>query len=96
MLNCFIKKYKKIEIKTEEFFMDVNDLSIVVIIAIIIGSIISLILYYLPTIIAFGKGKTNKWAVFALNFFLGWSLIAWVIALVWALKQDIVDTRYRY
>ena len=47
------------------------------------------VLYFLPTIIAFGKSKRDAGAILALNFFLGWTAIGWVVALVWALKQDV-------
>ena len=43
--------------------------------------------YFIPTIIAFRKGRDNRISILALNFFLGWSLIGWVISLVWALKE---------
>ena len=44
------------------------------------------LLYFLPSIL--GNYKHNFWSIFALNLLLGWSLIGWVIALVWALKKD--------
>ncbi len=44
--------------------------------------------YFLPFTIAFHKKRTNTGAIFALNLFLGWSLIGWVVALVWALKDE--------
>lgn len=47
-----------------------------------------IVLYFVPTIVAFSKGKRNSGAVFALNFFLGITIIGWVISLVWALTQD--------
>jgi len=46
--------------------------------------------YFLPFAIAFHKRRANTGAIFALNLFLGWSLIGWVVALVWALKQEQV------
>jgi hypothetical protein len=48
-----------------------------------------LLLYFLPTIIALVRSKRDTLAIFVLNFCLGWSVIGWVIALVWALKQDV-------
>ena len=45
-------------------------------------------LYFLPTIIVISRRKRNAVAVGALNFFLGWTLIGWVVALVWALAHD--------
>lgn len=44
--------------------------------------------YFLPTIIAVLGKKSNAGGVFAVNLFLGWTLIGWVIALVWALSSD--------
>lgn len=44
--------------------------------------------YFLPTIIALVRERHDKFSIFMLNFFLGWSLIGWVIALIWACKSD--------
>jgi len=52
-----------------------------------------LVPYFLPTIIAILRQKTNTGAIFALNLFLGWSLIGWVISLIWALSSDNVRTQ---
>jgi ABC-type sugar transport system permease subunit len=46
--------------------------------------------YFLPFAIAFNRRRANTGAIFALNLFLVWSLIGWVIALVWALKDENV------
>ncbi|QWD69210.1 superinfection immunity protein [Polynucleobacter sp. VK25] len=55
----------------------------------IILTILSLF-YFLPFAIAFNKKRANSGAIFALNLFLGWSLIGWVVALVWAMKDEQV------
>lgn len=47
------------------------------------------ILYFLPAIIALARSKRDAVSILVLNFFLGWTAIGWVIALVWALKQDV-------
>jgi hypothetical protein len=44
--------------------------------------------YWIPTILTVSNKKANAGAIGALNFFLGWTLIGWVIALVWALTVD--------
>ncbi len=49
--------------------------------------LILIIPYFIPSFIAFSRKKTNAGAIFALNLFLGWSLIGWVVALVWALSN---------
>ena len=46
--------------------------------------------YFLPFAVAFNRKRANTGAIFALNLFLGWSLIGWVLALVWALKEEQV------
>ncbi len=45
-------------------------------------------LYFLPTTMAFTRGKKIKVAILALNFLLGWTLIGWVAAFVWSLTKD--------
>jgi hypothetical protein len=44
--------------------------------------------YFIPSIIAAIRKKDNQIAIFALNLFLGWSVIGWVVALVWAVAKD--------
>jgi len=51
--------------------------------------IIGLALYFLPTMIAATEKKNNSTAIFVLNLLLGWTLLGWVIALVWAFKKDV-------
>lgn len=46
--------------------------------------------YMLPWMVAEMRGKSNHWAVFALNLLLGWTLIGWVWALVMALTSHQV------
>ncbi len=47
-----------------------------------------LALYFLPTIVAERSKKENLNSIFVVNFFLGWTLIGWVIALAWAFAHD--------
>ncbi len=49
-----------------------------------IWALLIIALYFAPTITAYDKKKKNTGAIFALNFFLGWTLVGWVVALVWA------------
>ena len=41
-------------------------------------------LYFLPTLIAFLRQHKNKPAIFLLNLFLGWTVLGWVVSLVWS------------
>ena len=47
-----------------------------------------LMAYFLPTFIAGFRNHKNIGAIFFLDLLLGWSFIGWVIALVWAVKED--------
>lgn len=44
------------------------------------------VLYFLPSLIGARKRNTN--AIFALNLLLGWTVIGWIAALVWALTVE--------
>lgn len=45
-------------------------------------------IYFIPTIVAVVEKRRNFVAIFVLNFFLGWTFLGWVIALVWACVHD--------
>lgn len=47
------------------------------------------VLYFLPAIIGFARSKRDAVSILVLNLFLGWTAIGWVIALIWALRQDV-------
>jgi hypothetical protein len=44
-----------------------------------------MILYFAPAMAA--RKKPQYKSVLVLNFFLGWTLVGWVVALAWALKE---------
>lgn len=48
--------------------------------------IVVFFLYFLPSLV--GIRKKNAGAIFLLNFLLGWTLLGWVIALIWAHCND--------
>ena len=47
--------------------------------------LLSAIMYFVPTGIAFVRGHHQRLAIIALNLLLGWTLLGWVIAIVWSL-----------
>jgi hypothetical protein len=49
---------------------------------------IILFAYFIPAIVAFGRQHHNKGGILALNLFLGWTLICWIGALIWALTNQ--------
>jgi hypothetical protein len=47
--------------------------------------IIGLAVYFIPAIV--GYNKKNVIGILLLNLFLGWTIVGWVIALVWAVSS---------
>lgn len=45
-------------------------------------------MYFIPSAVAMVRHKQNVIAIFALNLLLGWTIIGWVAALVWALTKE--------
>jgi hypothetical protein len=55
----------------------------------IIGVLVGgLVIYFLPTIIAFQRDHRNGMPILLVNAFFGWTLLGWVGALIWAIYQE--------
>jgi hypothetical protein len=50
----------------------------------IVPILILIALYFVPAMVAARRGHPQMPAIGLLNIFLGWTLIGWVIALVWS------------
>lgn len=46
--------------------------------------VLLLVGHFLPSIIALARGHHNGFAIFLTNLLLGWTVIGWVIALIWS------------
>ena len=57
--------------------------------------IVGFLIYFLPTIVALSRGHLSGLAIFLLNLFLGWSLIGWIVALIWSCTGNTVANLYR-
>lgn len=44
------------------------------------------VIYVLPALVASSKNHPNSGAIWLFTLFLGWTGVAWVIALIWALS----------
>ena len=53
-------------------------------------------LYFVPTIVGYVRKKDNKMSILMLNLFLGWTLVGWVVSLVWAVSKDKVAVQNIY
>ena len=47
---------------------------------------VSFVLYFIPALIARSREVQHTIALFALNLLLGWTLIGWVAAIIWAFR----------
>jgi Superinfection immunity protein len=54
----------------------------------LVTTFIVILLYLLPTVIAASKHRSNVAAICALNLLLGWTVLGWIGALVWALTDS--------
>ncbi len=48
--------------------------------------IIIVALYFLPSVIGYNKKNGN--AICMLNLLLGWTVLGWIVALIWAMTKD--------
>lgn len=51
----------------------------------IVLAVIAVVIYFAPSWIALARRALHPLPIFLLNLVLGWSLIGWLVALVWAL-----------
>ncbi len=53
----------------------------------LVALLCGILLYFFPMYEAHFRKQPNFDSIFMVNLFLGWTLIGWVVALVWALKE---------
>lgn len=46
------------------------------------------VLHFLPSILA--RSRPDFWIIFAINLLAGWSIIGWIVALVLALRSEVL------
>ena len=51
-------------------------------------AVIPTAIYFAPTIIAVLKRKRNWLAIFLVNLFFGWTIIGWILALIWSVLHE--------
>ena len=55
----------------------------------LIMSILTLILYLLPTLIGAYRNHTNYIPIVIVNIFTGFTIIGWIVALTWSLTDNV-------
>ena len=68
------------------FMLDEN--LIIMLIGIICLCLSGFIFYFIPTFVAINKNHPQCFPIEIINLFLGWSLLGWVVALVWACMEN--------
>lgn len=68
-----------------------NDPNGLIWVLIIIVMIFSFIFYLIPSMIAFALRHPQRWIIFLINIFMGWTLIGWVVLFTWSIKSNILN-----
>ena len=50
--------------------------------------IFAILFYFLPAIIAKKRDHANATPIALVNFFFGWSVLGWLVALIWACTSN--------
>ncbi len=51
---------------------------------------LSFLLYFAPALLATSRQSPNATAIWLTNLFVGWTVIGWVVTLVWAMHTPVV------
>lgn len=63
-------------------------------IIIVLAATVLLLSYFSPVFVALLRGHQNTLEIFILTLFFGWTLLGWIIALVWSfgdIRPRVVD-----
>jgi hypothetical protein len=52
-----------------------------------LGLLLTLLFYFAPTLVAYVKGHKQRDVILVLNLIFGWTLIGWVLCLIWSLLK---------
>ena len=58
---------------------------------IVILLLLILIIYMLPTLIAYSREHSRRAVVTVFNIFLGWTLLGWIVVFLWAALGRVED-----
>lgn len=66
------------------------------VVSIVFGPILltgMLVLYVVPSVVAYVRDHQNLMPILILNLFFGWTLLGWVICLAWSFTSDVKESR---
>jgi hypothetical protein len=59
------------------------------------SGLVLLVLYFLPSLIAFLRGHLSAIAILITNLVFGWTGIGWLVALIWSFTGNTARNRGR-
>lgn len=68
------------------YYSEINNLDVLIFILLVT------VTFFLPVVVAVITKHHNMLAIFLLNLFLGWTVIGWIAALVWAATKPGTST----
>jgi predicted permease len=45
--------------------------------------------YWLPSLVAFHRKHKNRMAITVANLFVGWTIVGWIVSLIWAFTSNV-------
>ena len=67
---------------------------ILTLLAFLILGPLGILIYFVPSIIAFKRVHGNRIPIFIVNLFFGWCLVGYVIALAWSLTGYVYNNNF--
>lgn len=52
-------------------------------------AIAAIALYFVPSLVAASRKHNNSGAIAVLNIFLGWTVLGWIVALIWSMTDNV-------
>lgn len=52
---------------------------------------LAFLIYWLPALLAYKWKHNNRGAILATNFFLGWTILGWIGAFIWACTDNLEE-----
>jgi len=50
--------------------------------------LIIVVVYFIPSMMAYSMNKKDRFSILALNIFLGWTIAGWIGAFIWSLWEE--------
>jgi len=50
--------------------------------------LVGIVMYFIPALIALVRGHHNAFAIFLTNLIFGWTVIGWLVTLIWSVTAS--------